>query len=127
MHILMMSHRTKTMLPMAKSLLKPSTATDTTMLRRQRQMRQAAVHDRKAKDVPPLQEGTAVRIRPTQIGQKQWIRGTVTNRATNRSYDVQTPQGTMRRTRVDLRPVPPPNTTRSGRNIRPVHRYGFDP
>ena len=95
-----MSRCTKTILPMAKLLLKASTASDTTTLRRQRQIRQAAVHDRKAKDLPPLLEGTAVCIHPTQTGPKQWLRGTVTNRAADRSYDVQTPQGTMRHTRI---------------------------
>ena len=123
---LLMSRRTKTILPMAKSLLKPSAVPDTTTLRRQRQIKQAALHDHKARDVPPLPDDTSVRIRPTELGQKKWIRGTIVHRAADRSYDVQTPQGTFRRTRVDLRPAPAPSTTRSGRVVRPVQRYGFD-
>jgi len=126
---LLMSRRTKTIVPMAKSLLMPSTVPDTTALRRQRQIKQAALHDRKARDVPPLAENTPVRIRPTELGKKQWIKGTVVHRAADRSYDVQTPDGNiMRRTQVDLRPAPTPAqiTTRSGRVVKPVQHYGFE-
>ena len=123
---LMMSRRTKTILPVATSLLKPSTVPDTTALRRQRQIKQAVTHNRKARDLPHIPEGTTVRLRPTQTGQKQWLRRTVTNRAADRAYDVQTANSTFRRTQVDLRPVPTSGTTRSGRLVKPVQRYGFD-
>ena len=123
---LMMSKRTKTILQVATSLLKPNTVPDTTALRRQRQVKQTATHDRKARDLPSLPEGATVRFRPIQIGRKQWVRGTVVNRAADRSYDVQIARGTMRRTRVELGPAPPSDTTRSGRTIKPARRYGFD-
>ena len=104
---LMMSRRTKTILPMAKSLLQPSAVPDTTTLRRQCQIKQAALHDKKARDISPLPDDTSVRIRPTELGNKQWIKGTIVRRAADRSYDVQTPDGTtVRPTRVDLRTVP---------------------
>ena len=123
---LMMSQRTKTILPMAKSLLQPSTVPDTTTLRRQRQIKQAALHDKKARDISPLPDDTPLRIRPTELANKQWIKRTVVHRAADRSYDVQMPDGTMRRTRVDLRTVPTQTTTRSGCVVKPVQHYGFD-
>ena len=114
---LMMSRRTKTIIPTAKSLLAPSTIPDTTSIRRQRQIAQAIRYNRKARDVPPLQEGDTVRIKPTHLGNKQWIRGTVVRPATNGTYDVQTPQGNIiRRNRVHLHPATASSTTTTTRS-----------
>ena len=124
---LIMSWRTKTILPMAKSLLQPSAVPDTTTLHQQCQIKQAALHDKKARNVSPLPDDTPVRIRPTELGKKQWIKGTVVQQAADRSYDGQTPDGTtMRCTCVDLRTVPTQTTTRSIRVVKLVQHYGID-
>lgn len=123
---LLMSRRTKIVIPMAKSLLLPTASPDTTALRRQRQIKQAALHDKHARDVPPLAEGDTVRMKPTTLGQKQWIRGSVIQGDGNRSYEIQTDAGaTLRRNRQDLRPATASVTTQSGRAVKPVQRYGF--
>ena len=67
---LMKSRRTKTS-PAAKSLLAPTAIPNTTTIRRQRQIAQATRYNHKARDVPPLQEGDSVRIKPTNLGDKQ--------------------------------------------------------
>ena len=50
----------------------------------------------------PLQEGDTVRIKPCILGQKTWKRGTVNKRLDERSYEVETESGVLRRNRVYL-------------------------
>ena len=97
---LLMSRRTRTVLPIAKSLLSPTTLPDTQANRRQRQIKQ------------------------------RWDRGTIitgTNRSYDVQMDT---GNVNRLNRVDLRPAPTPtpssNTTNSERVVKPVQRYGFE-
>ena len=104
---LLMSRRTRTVLPIAKSLLSPATLLDTRANRRQRQIKQAALSNRNARNLPPLQNGEMIPVKPTALGQKRWARGTIIT-GTNQSYDVQMDTGNViRRNRVDLRPALP--------------------
>ena len=64
---------------------------------------QAYPYNRGAKDLPVLEEGDTVRMKPFRLGQKTRQRGTVTTRLDERSYEVDTPTGTYRRNRVHLR------------------------
>ena len=66
------------------------------------QAMQAYHYNRGAKDLPVLEEGDTVQMKPFRLGQKTWRRGTVTTRLDERSYEVDTPTGTYRRNRVHL-------------------------
>ena len=50
----------------------------------------------------PLHEGDTVRIKPCILGQKTWTRGTVNKRLDERSYEVETESGVLKRNRVYL-------------------------
>ena len=59
-------------------------------------------YDKGAKDLNPLHEGDTVRIKLCILGQKTWKRGTVNKRLDERSYEVETESGVLRRNRVYL-------------------------
>ena len=66
--------------------------------------RQKIYYDRSARDLPPLREGEAVRIAPSQ-GHPEWRRGIVETDHGMRSYDVRVEGGPVyRRNRRDIRP-----------------------
>jgi hypothetical protein len=104
---ILMNRRTKTLLPTAASLLRPTTTYDPT-LKRMSKERQKVYYDVKAKDLDPLQEGEVVRMKPHQKGQNEWRKAVVTKRLDERSYDVETENRTYRRNRVELKPVKTP-------------------
>ena len=96
--------RARTLLPMTSSLLKPSQIDTAFAKRRQRlkKSRSSWYYDKGAKDLNPLQEGDTVRIKPCILGQKTWKRGTVNKRLDERSYEVETESGVLRRNRFYL-------------------------
>jgi len=103
----LMSRRTKTLLPTKATLLKPEVV-DTKHTRRDmkhNQSKQALYFNKRAKDLTVLQEGDTVRLQPFKLGDKSWQQGTVTKRLDERSYEVETPTGTVRRNRVHLKPA----------------------
>ena len=69
---LLMSRHTTALLPMAKSLLSPTTLPDTRANRRQWQIKQAALSDRKAHNLQSLQERKRIPVKPATLGQKHW-------------------------------------------------------
>ena len=99
------SRRTRSLLPMSAELLKPSLADDdvTQLKLRLRQQQQAWYYNRGARDFPPLEEDDSVRIKSWQLGKKEWQPGSVRKRLDERSYEVQTPCGILRRNRIHLR------------------------
>ena len=68
-----------------------------------------------AKDLPPLDEGDVVRMKPLIQGKKNWQKAIVTKRLDERSYMVETSTAVYRRNRVHLKktPEPPPETLRN--------------
>ena len=70
----LLNRRTRSLLPMSASLLKPSVADeDTTHTKlRLRQQQQARYYNRGARDLDHLEKGDAVRVQPWQIGKKEW-------------------------------------------------------
>ena len=101
----LMNRRTKTLLPTAGKLLLPKTI-DIKRERekmKQSQDKQAKNYNKNAKDLPPLQQGDTVRIKPFVKNNKEWQQGTVSRRLDERSYEVITPTSTLRRNRVYLR------------------------
>ena len=109
----LLNRRTSSLLPMSAGLLKPSVAdedsTHTTL--RLRQQQQARYYNRGARDLDPLEKGDAVRVQPWQVGKKEWQKGVVKNRLSERSYEVEFPQGVLRRNRIHLRKTNQPVAT----------------
>ena len=103
----LLGRRTKTQLPTTAELLKPQGVnTDDVKTRiKTRQQRQAHYYDRKARDLPPLEEGDVVRMRPFALNGKTWEKASVSKRLDERSYEVETEDATYRRNRVDLRKI----------------------
>jgi len=70
-----------------------------------RQQRQAHYYNKKARDLPPLEEGDVARLRPFALNGKTWEKASVSERLYERSYQVETEDVTYRRYRVDLRKI----------------------
>ena len=106
----LLNRRTRSLLPMAAGLLKPSvTDEDTTHTKpRLRQQQQACYYNRGARDLDPLERGDVVGVQPWQAGKKEWQKGVVKNRLSERSYEVELPQGVLRRNRIHLRKINEP-------------------
>ena len=104
------SRRTRSLLPLSAELLKPKTVDDdlTHLKLRLRQQQQARYYNRGACDLLPLKEGDLVRIKRWQLGKKEWKPGSVRKRLDERSYEVQTSCGVLRRNRVHLKKIIPP-------------------
>lgn len=102
----LMGRRTKTLLPTAQSLLMPRTTQpgiEKSQLK-ERQRAQAKYYDRNAKDLPTLNEGDVVRMKPFKLGAKSWPKAQVTARLDERSYTVEAENGTVyRRNRQHLK------------------------
>ena len=112
----LMNRRTRSLLPMSAGLLKPNAPHDghTQDKVRHRQQKQAHYYNRGARDLDPLEPGDPVRIKPWQLGKKGWEEGLVRSRLDERSYEVQAPQGVLRRNRVHLRKSEPTTEPRQG-------------
>jgi hypothetical protein len=142
---LLMSRRTRTMIPTHRRLLVPQTVEQKQVYKtlQQRQDMMKKHYDKHSRDLPPLQAGDQVRIRPN--GENEWRRAEVSPR----SYLVSDEQGrTYRRNRQqiiytlnDPKSLPDPEVslddsphqdvsanpairTRYGREVKPPKRFG---
>ena len=108
----LMNRRTRTLLPVTANLLIPRSIDAHTerMKLRDSQLKQKYYYDKHAHDLPVLEEGDTVRIKPVILGQKAWQKGQVTKRLDERSYEVTTPSGIYRRNRMHLRKTEEPAT-----------------
>ena len=72
---------------MSGGLLKPSLADEDIAHTKLclRQQEQAPYYNRGAHDLDPLEKGDAVRVQPWQVGKKEWQKGVVKNRFSERS------------------------------------------
>ena len=102
----LMGRRTKTLLPTTPNLLMPKTTqpgVEKSQLK-ERQRAQAKYYKGSTKDLPPLNEGDAVRMKPFKLGAKSCPRAQVTARLDERSYTVETENGAVfRRNRQHLK------------------------
>ena len=115
----LMNRRTRTLLP-PRSL---STKQEREKLKDVKKT-QARYYNAHAKDLPPLREGDTVRLKPFQLGQKEWKKGAVVERLDERSYEIETADGsTYRRNRIHLRKTnePPPGEAISEPLRTPTH------
>ena len=69
----------------------------------ERKRQQSKYYNRGAVDLDPLEDEDVVRIKPFRLGRKEWEKGVVRRRLDERSYEVETSHGTLRRNRVQLR------------------------
>ena len=108
----LMARRTRTLLPTANSLLKPTIATSVPEKIIVRRKKAKLYFDRSARKLPDLKSGQTVRIQ-THPGttDKKWRLGTCLRQVAPRSYLVATGGQTYRRNRKHLRPTdePAPN------------------
>ena len=113
----LMNRRTCTLLPTTKALLQLETPHPDREFKglTKEQQRQTEYYNRNARDLPPLSEGDVVRIKPFQVGDKVWKKGTVTSRLDERSDMLESPdEATYRRNRLHLKKTketPDPPTT----------------
>ena len=109
----LMNRRTRTLLPTTSNLLQPrnlNTSHEREKLR-DVQKRQARYYNTNAHDLPVLSEGDTVRIKPFVQGQKEWKKGVVMERLDERSYEVETMDGSSyRRNRAHLKQTNEPPT-----------------
>ena len=102
----LLNRRTRTLLPTARTLLQPRVICPERELKdlKRRQLQQASNYNSRAKDLPALEEGDIVRMKPFRLGEKRWKKATVEARLDERSYAVETPDGGVyRRNRCHLR------------------------
>lgn len=99
----LMNRRTRTLLPTTSNLLKPKGAESEQKRLQQKKDKVTNKYNMRAKDLRPLDEGDMVRIKPFTLGKSAWEKGTVTKVLDDRSYLVETDNGTYRRNRVHLR------------------------
>lgn len=112
----LMSRRTRSLLPTISTLLEPRSLN--TNQEREKlmdvQKRQARYNNAHSKDLPPLNEGDTVGLKLFQLGQKEWKKGVVVERLEERSYEIETADGsTYRLNRIHLQKTnePPPGET----------------
>ena len=101
----LLGRRTKTQLPITAELLKSQHVNTENFNKRIKTRQQEQVHyyNRKARDLPPLQEGDVVCMRSFTLNKKTWGKATVAKRLDERSYLVTTEDASYRRNRVHLR------------------------
>jgi hypothetical protein len=101
----LLGRRTKTILPTTTRLLEetPPSKHENEQLKLL-QKRQAAYYNKHAQDLPALQKGDVVRMKPHQLGQKEWKKAIILEKLDERSYEVEADEGgTYRRNRVHLK------------------------
>ena len=100
----LMSRRTKTLVPIATSLLKPEVADGVTEKIELKRQKAKSYHDKQAKRLSELEIGQEVRIAPNLRG-KPWNLGTCTEKLSDRSYIVESNGEQYRRNREHLKPT----------------------
>ena len=101
----MFGRRTRTLLPTTPNMLEPHGIDASTVRQKMKakQIKSADYYNQNAKDLDALEEGEVVRMKPFVLGKKKWDKGVVTKRLDERSYEIMTDAGILRRNRVYLR------------------------
>ena len=99
-----MSRRTKTLLPVRQAQLQPTVTLDRDQQQLRRKLElQKCRYDVNTKHLSPLVTGDVVRVRPTQLGRREWAEATIVGTTDEpRSYVVATETATVQRNRRDL-------------------------
>ena len=99
------NRRTRSLLPMTANLLTPQAVSDNELCQaklKQHKQRQAQYYNRGAVDLDPLRREDIVRLKPFQLGKREWQKGVVRSRLDERSYEVETPHQVIHRNHVHL-------------------------
>lgn len=103
--------RTRTLLPTATSLLKPTTTPGVRDKLLKKKERQTYYYNRGTRELPPLRKGDAVVMLPSPQARK-WKKAQVEDQVDVRSYAVRTEDGRVfRRNRRHLKKYDPPPST----------------
>jgi hypothetical protein len=102
------NRRARTRIPVSRKLLDPTIIDPKTVRDRLRSRIESQQHyyDRGSRALKPLQEGDMVWIQPLGGQKEQWEKGQVLRQTNDRSYEVKTQQGMLRRNRIHLRYAP---------------------
>ncbi|KAJ8395956.1 hypothetical protein AAFF_G00026640 [Aldrovandia affinis] len=104
----LMSRRLKTSIPATNKLLEPVVVVGVTEKLRHRKQLAKSFYDRSARDLPELEVGETVRMKPLPGDNTgRWGVGTCLRRVAPRSYLVDVDGSLYRRNRVDLRVAEP--------------------
>ena len=101
---LLFGRRTRTRLPLAKTLLEPRVITKVPEMIEKRKQKQKHYFDQHTQELPKLDDGDAIRMRLP--GEKKWSLGLVIGDIGNRSYLVEVNGKQYRRNRRWLRATP---------------------
>ena len=101
---LLYGRRTRTCLPVAKTLLEPRVITNVPKMIEMRKQKQKHYYDQHTHELPKLDNGDAIRMRLP--GEKEWSLGQVIGDVGNRSYQVEVNGKQYRRNRRWLRATP---------------------
>ena len=101
---LLYGRRTRTRLPVAKTLLEPRVITNVPKMIEMRKQKQKHYYDQHTHELPKLDNGDAIRMRLP--GEKEWSLGQVIGDVGNRSYQVEVNGKQYRRNRRWLRATP---------------------
>jgi len=118
----LINRRTRTLLPMKSSLLESNIPENVQENIQRSKEKQAKYYNRNARFLQELNRGDTVRIAPQQ-GNKEWEKGVVKNKHSERSYEVQKENGRfirrnrkyLRKTKEQFNPYNAPEDT----NIKP--------
>ena len=115
----LMSRRLRTLLPVADQLLEPQVTTGVTDRLRVKRQATKLTYDRSARDLPELNVGQPIRMKPLPGDRTgRWRRGVCLQQVGPRSYLVNVEGTAYRRNRIDLRPAevdPPQPAAHEGR------------
>ena len=115
--------RTRTLLPTAKNLLKPTTTPDVREKLLKEKERQPFYYNRGTRELSPLRKGDAVVMLPGPQA-RNWKKAQVEDQVDVRSYAVRTENGRVfRRNRRHLQKYDPPPATHTG--IRAFKDHGY--
>ncbi|XP_063595036.1 uncharacterized protein K02A2.6-like [Penaeus indicus] len=100
-----LGRRTRTLLPMSQKLLNLQGIDVEVHNRKKKEksLKSAKYYNKHAKDLKPLQEGDSERVEPTILGDKAWKKSFVNRKLDERSYEVESNGGVLRRNRVHLK------------------------
>jgi transposase InsO family protein len=101
----LMSRRTRTTLPIAEDLLRPTVPGDVVEKIKTKRRKAKMYHDRHARPLPELQHGQPVYVK-SRNNPEQWIPGQCVQQLSPRSYMVDMNGKNYRRNRIDLRQAP---------------------
>ena len=109
----LMSRRTRSLLPMSESLLKPHVVPDVSQKIKVKRQKAKATYDQHSKQLPELFDiGQPVYVKPMPHSKEPWQKGTLVDKLSMRSYTVDIDGQEYRRNRLHLREraTPTPKT-----------------